>query len=515
MDQCTASLPFLPSEDVVWGWHQELAAMGPRFTGSPGHESFIEWLKVKFGAVYGFQLQPPDSIPFQRWLAKDWSLRIDQDPMVGPSGPVPVSYYYPYSGMTNGGGVKAKLVDLGIFAEGLSTPSFWAPANGAIALVRLPPFIQSMTFDQVPIGGFEPGRDQLSAVLDYVVHTGVVKNPVFSLRGIPLLDARNAGVRGVVVVWSGMSDAMVANQYTPFAAKYPNASGVPVPGDYGCPALWVGDSTGQGLAHSAAAGTATVTLTLTADITKDAVTETVWGVLRGTGGDGRSLIINSHTDGPNVPEENGALGMLALAQHFAQQGHSRDLYFVMATGHFQILQFDVPIPNPRFVIGNDAISRWMVAHPAIYQQALAGVTLEHLGCTMWGDDDEGSYVCTGPSEWGTTYTTQKQGPINLNNLELRAYLEAVEATNNCGIPTGPVGMVLPSPIFFGEGAPLYAGGLGTVSTCALPSYLLQVGSLTEPHLLNLDKLDKQLIHGQIQSFCRTISTLDAAAAGDF
>jgi len=33
--------------------------------------------------------------------------------------------------------------------------------------------------------------------------------------------------------------------------------------------------------------------------------------------------------------------------------------------------------------------------------------------------------------------------------------------------------------------------------------------------LNLDKLDKRLIYGQIQSFCRTISALDVAAATDF
>jgi hypothetical protein len=49
----------------------------------------------------------------------------------------------------------------------------------------------------------------------------------------------------------------------------------------------------------------------------------------------------------------------------------------------------------------------------------------------------------------------------------------------------------------------------------VPSYLLQAGSLTQPQLLNLDKLDKQLIYGQIQSFARTISTLDAAPATDF
>jgi hypothetical protein len=65
------------------------------------------------------------------------------------------------------------------------------------------------------------------------------------------------------------------------------------------------------------------------------------------------------------------------------------------------------------------------------------------------------------------------------------------------------------PFSSARGAPLYAGGLGTVSLCPVPSYLLQAGSRTKPKLLNLDKLDKQLIYGQILTFARTISKLDA------
>ena len=119
-------------------------------------------------------------------------------------------------------------------------------------------------------------------------------------------------------------------------------------------------ATGQSLARSAAIGDAMVTLTLTASITQNAATETVWGVLPGSGADRhRGLIVNTHTDGPNVPEENGALGMLALAQYFAQQDHRRDLYFAMVTGHFQLWQFIQPIPNPRLRGWPGPTSGWM------------------------------------------------------------------------------------------------------------------------------------------------------------
>jgi hypothetical protein len=221
------------------------------------------------------------------------------------------------------------------------------------------------------------------------------------------------------------------------------------------------------------------------------------------------LIVNTHTDGPSVPEDNGPLGMLALARYFAQRQRNRDLYFVMATGHFQLPQFMQWIPTDRFVGGNDATSLWMAQYPEIYKKkALAGLSMEHLGCTMWADDANGHYGPTGAYEWGTTYTTQKEGSPNPSNLEQQAYLEAVAATNSSGAIDQPVVTVLPFPIFFGEGAPLYAGGLGTVSLCPVPSYLLQAGP-------NLDKLDKRLIYGQIQTFARTIITLDAKPAEEF
>jgi len=335
---------------------------------------------------------------------------------------------------------------------------------------------------------------------------------------VPLLDAKRAGVRGVVCVWTGLSDAQVANQYNPFITPYPNAQGLPVHGDPGCPTLWVGDRTGQALARSAAVGNARVTLRLTAEITPHAATETVWGVLPGSGADHRrGLVVNTHTDGPNVPEENGALGLLALARYFAHRPRNRDLYFAMVTGHFQLPQFVRSIPDARPEVGSDATTLWMAEHPDVYQRALAGLTVEHLGCTMWTDDANGRYAPTGGFEWGTTYTTQRQGSTAASNLEQQAYLSAVRAVNRSGWTDRPTVSVLPgaAPVFLGEGAPLYAGGLGTVSLCPLPSYLLQAGDQGRPHQLDLDKLDKRLMYGQILSFARTIRTLDAAPAAAF
>ena len=63
------------------------------------------------------------------------------------------------------------------------------------------------------------------------------------------------------------------------------------------------------------------------------------------------------------------------------------------------------------------------------------------------------------------------------------------------------------PAYFGEGSSLYAAGLGTVSLCPSPTYLLQAADAQQPQLLDLDKLDQRLMYGQILALARTIGTL--------
>ncbi len=322
---------------------------------------------------------------------------------------------------------------------------------------------------------------------------------------------------GVVCAWTGMPDDEVINQYNPFTTSYPAASGLATPSDPGCPAVWVGDSTGAELSGLAASGQASATLVLTADITVGAATETVWGSLKGSGNTGQNIILNTHTDGPNATEENGGLGLVALARHLASlPARNHDMYFALVTGHFQLPQFTQTIPDPKNAeIGNGAISVWMLDHPDIYQAAALGVTVEHLGATMWTNDPlTGQYVPTGGPEWGVTYTMPRD-ILSLANTEQAAYLAAVAATNASGWPDYPVAAVRPAiafPVYLGEGSSLYAAGLGTVSLCPLPTYLLQAGDAQHPQLLDLDKIDERLMYGEILTFARAIEALDAAPA---
>lgn len=510
-----AGMPGLPE---VWQWEEQLVGFGTRYTGSSGHAAYVDWLASQLSAVPGVRMQT-DRLTFSRWLARDFALTVSVPASAGRSGPVPLTYYYPYSGQTPPGGVTGRVVDLGLYpAASGYTAAFWAPARGGIALVRTAPPVFSLDLAQTVTGGYVPGQISVQAAADYAAYATALTNPVWQgiFEPVPLLDAKDAGVLGVVVAWTGVPDDEVVNQYNPFTTSYPAAAGLPSPGDPGCPAVWVGDSAGTELAALAAGGQASATLVLTADITVGAATETVWGWLEGSGDTGQNIIINTHTDGPNAIEENGGLGLIALAQHLAGlPSRNHDMYFALVTGHFQLPQFSRAILNPAHPeVGQGAVSTWMLDHPDIYQAAALGVTVEHLGATMWtGDPLTGQYVPAGGPEWGTTYTMQRD-VLSLVNAEQDAYLAAVAAVNASGWPDYPVATVRPGtiPAYFGEGSSLYAAGLGTVSLCPLPTYLLQAGDAPQPQLLDLDKLDQRLMYGQILALAQTIGTLDALPA---
>ena len=104
----------LPSMQEVWGWQEQLVRFGTRYTGSPGHAAYVDWLTSQLAAVPGFTVQT-DRLTFNRWLARDYALQVSVPSTVGASGPVPLTYYYPYSGQTPPDGVTARLVDLGTY----------------------------------------------------------------------------------------------------------------------------------------------------------------------------------------------------------------------------------------------------------------------------------------------------------------------------------------------------------------------------------------------------------------
>jgi hypothetical protein len=91
------------------------------------------------------------------------------------------------------------------------------------------------------------------------------------------------------------------------------------------------------------------------------------------------LICNTHSDGPNIAEENGGIGVFNVAQYFArvpQRERPKSMVFMAATGHFG---------HGLLSSGRD----WINRHPQIIAQTVGCMTIEHFGCNEWSDLQKG------------------------------------------------------------------------------------------------------------------------------
>lgn len=453
----------LPSQQDVWAWQQKLDSYGPRLTGNAAHRQMIDDLEAELQQM-GLQTHR-DHHSFTKWEAKQWGLSV-----IGEDGveeEVPVTFYYPYSGSTSEEGVTAELVYCG------KGPGKFREAAGKIAVVEVSsPRLPSLLFGKQRSA--YPPKERLPRVLSNSVISSV-------LRGPKLEQAAAAGVLGVICIWSELSETNAQAQYLPFTT-----------GPQQCPALWVGRTAGRRLKHLAQQG-ARARLLLTADREEKAASDTLYAVLPGTNGQ-ESIILNTHTDGPNACEENGAVGLLAMARYFSAlpiRERKRTLVFAFVTGHFQI---------PQFGIHGQATTRWLHDHPELWDgkgghvKAVAGLTLEHLGCLEWKERQNGDDIAYGPTGRLDMELVYTGNPV-MDEL----YRQSLEGrTKVRSITLRPK-----STIYFGEGQPLYKAGIPTVSLIPAPDYLCATGEAA-----GLDKLDAGFMHEQIASFVKLTLAID-------
>jgi hypothetical protein len=462
----------LASQDQVWSWVETLNGFGSRLTGSEAHRRSIDFLAGELQAA-GMTVQR-DTRHFRLWQARRWSLELVSAD--GASTPVPTAFYFPYSGETPRQGVRGELL---YFSK---APHSFASAAGKIAVIDVPTPALSWVFQYLMFAR-KSGYPEAGADFDGSMTTPLLGGTL-QAAGIDLKAAAAAGVLGVVCTWRGCSEDNARNQYLPFTTPY-----------QGCPALWIGPAAGATLRAAAERGTQ-ARLTLEANIVEQAPTDTLFAVLRGMSA-AETIIVNTHTDGPNACEENGGAGVLALARYFSSLSARprRTLVFVLATGHFQL---------PQLGGGGQATTAWLKAHPELWDgrgghaRAVAGLTLEHLGCTEWKDDADALHLRpTGRLERELVYTTNAaMDGIWRSALAGRRKLRTLTLTPRNGI-------------FFGEGQPLFQAGIPGIALCPIPDYLCSA-----PPDGGIGKLDAQFMHEQIASFAKALLRIDAMTAAE-
>lgn len=399
----------------------QLARLGMRPTGSAAHAELVDSIAAELTAL-GLDVQR-DRHTIDRWEALAGSATLDVD-----GAPVAVASAWPYSGTTGPAGVTGRLVRL------TGRRPRWSSAAGAIAVVEV-------NHLRVPSQAVVDSWDG-SAVIGPTVSNTVLSA---ELGGLDLAAARRAGVLGVVAVWNRIPDAVSAGQYVPFTQPYRDL-----------PALWVPESE-RGRLREAAGRGSTARLRLAAELAPGTTTDTVWAVSPGTV-PGESVLVVTHTDGSNDVEENGHIGLLALARDAVAAAHDRTIVFAAVTGHLRI---------PAMTDHGQATTAWLRDHPALWDgrpgglRAVAGLAIEHLGARAFAlDAATGVYGATGALEPELLYATTAE----LAALVRLAWPAAAGA---------PVPVAKPAPlIHFGEGEPLFEHRIPAVALVTAPEYLL-------------------------------------------
>lgn len=429
-------------------------SFGSRTTGSEGHNRFISWLEQQVTEL-GLTVYR-DSYTFDRWEEKNSALIIDNQK-------IHVSSAFPYSGETDDNGLNAELV--------YTKRGDYEKAKGKIAVVEIE------NFKKFPIGIIMNERDTFPAQSQLVSTDGdlVVTS---ALKEAKLEKAKEMGVQAVILVWKGASTAKVENQYLPFTTDYA-----------GIPAVWVNEDEGQQVI-SAAKEHKSGTVILEAEVQKNAPTESFYVKIEGKNKN-EAIIVNTHTDGVNVVEENGAVGMLSMLRYLTQEQQEqpeRTMIFAFVTGHFRL---------PEFKGTSQATSTWMEAHRELWDgenghlKAVAGITVEHLGSMEWKDDDSGRYMPTGKISTEYTYVgNEMMGSIWLKAIENREDTRTVLLRGH-------------NKFEFGESQPLFEEGIPVIGLIQMPDYLMVDSDNRE-----MDKFDVKLMHSQIVSLLTAIQLVD-------
>lgn len=233
------------------------------------------------------------------------------------------------------------------------------------------------------------------------------------------------------------------------------------------------------------------TVVLDADIEHNCKSETFYTIIEGENKD-EAILVNTHTDGVNCVEENGAFALLSMMRYFKENIPKRSMIFIFMTGHFRLPAF-------KEMGSLQCTSVWLHNHPELWDGkqnhilAVAGLTIEHLGCKEYTDNESHSvYMNTDPIDIEMCYTSNKKVD--------EIYYQALEGRDNVRTITYRGCNAL----HFGEGQPLFDVGIPTIALVPGPSYLCVVDN--ENHCM--DKFDVRLMYSQIETFTKAAVILN-------
>lgn len=448
----------ISKENLLHGM-EKMNACGVRLTGSKAHNDFINYLQDEIKKL-GVKIYS-DPFYFKRWEEKHSSVEIfDGDETVN----IPVSSAYPYSGETDAEGITEELV----YVNGLPDV---IDVKGKIAVFD----VSNVNFIPSEIAFDKRTSYPEDVVLESKYEGPVITSFVQCFNGI---ISKLTGAKAAILVWKGLHDDCVEGQYLSFIMEYQKI-----------PMLWVNETNGKKVIE-AAKEHKKAKFVLEAEIEENAYTESFYCILHGKN-PLENVIVNTHTDGTNCVEENGAVALLELMRNMVGKELERTHIFVFTTGHFRLPKF-MDIRTGAF----QSASRWMAMHRDLWDgknghsKCVANLTVEHLGCMEWRDID-GEYKCTGKPEVEIVYTG--------NDFMDRLYIDTVKERKTVRTMT----LRGHNALHFGEGQNFFTMGIPEISLVPAPYYLCVVSDTGETEKFNID-----LMTEQTETFAKLIEKIE-------
>lgn len=436
---------------------------GVRLTGSKAHNDFINYLQDKIKKM-GVKIYS-DPFYFKRWEEKRSSVEIiDGDEIIN----IPVSSAYPYSGETSADGITEELVYVNDLLDVKNV-------KGKIAVFD----VSNVNFIPSEVAFDKRTSYPEDVVLESKYEGPVITSFVQCFNGI---ISKLTGAKAAILVWKGLHDDCIEGQYLSFIMEYQKM-----------PMLWVNETNGEKVIE-AAKKHKKAKFVLEAEIEENAYTESFYCILTGKNPT-ENVIINTHTDGTNCVEENGAVALLELMRNLVGQELERTHIFVFTTGHFRLPKFK-DITTGAF----QSASRWMAMHRDLWDgksghsKCVANLTVEHLGCMEWRDIG-GEYKYTGKPEVEIVYTG--------NEFMDRLYIDTVKERKTVRTMT----LRGHNALHFGEGQNFFTMGIPEISLVPAPYYLCVVSDSNETEKFSID-----LMTEQTETFAKLIEKIENVSA---
>lgn len=456
----------VPDSATLGSWLKQLHDFGPiRMTGTKPCRAFEEFLAGRVGAL-GFSLER-DQFRLTSWECRITECSIDVTEDSGAKRRVEVVAYYPFGGSTRGKTPATGRV-LHVPGRGAAAAKAFAESTDAAALA------DAIVVMDMPLAGLGTGAARNGATPRAPLGRFPAETPPraggpnpAAQGGRDIMEIFEHRCKGLILGYTDVSNDTARHNYLPFSDQHRVL-----------PAIWCG---AEGSAYlQSVSGKATASIRCDATLTPDARADTLLGTLKGQSDE--VILLTTQTDGPNECNENGALGVLAVATYWSKLPLSkrrRTLVCSMPTAHYAMgAVLDKVTGSGRRGGTRGVLDRW----PDMATRIVGQVAMEQMGAMEWVDMN-GTFAPTGqvaPERWIPTTATEA------------ASAQMFMACTSGEDPRHSNVTVTPESGAPGEGGSLRALGLPGIGLMGQPAYFFRA----DPNGV-LDKLNPAVMRNQI------------------